>query len=156
MSSDPILIKATTRLEAARAEVARLEDFVRLYESFAGTSAATTVDEVAGIPRRPIPVMHKRKPPPNTKRADTVQTVSVARAFILAANRPVPLAELLEEVVRHRIELKGKKSSAVLDGRLRYSKQFVSVPGRGWWIKDRPVPQANGSTADAHQEQPAA
>jgi hypothetical protein len=144
-NTDPILAKAIARLEEARKEAASWEDWIARYNSIASDAGST----LAVLKAPPHGARHM--PPANQKSDVVVETLNASRSVIMEANRPVPLRELLVEMAQRGIEIGGKKPAATLDSRLRYSKEFRNIAGRGWWIIDLGLPQPNGSAADTHK-----
>ena len=93
-----------------------------------------------------------RSPSKKAKTEVVIATIEAVRELITQAGKPLPTAELIADVQAKHIPLRGKSMRGTLDARLRYSDQFVSILGRGWWIKDRPIPQCNGSARDASDD----
>ena len=70
----------------------------------------------------------------------TVRTREAVRSLLEERGAPVKLRELLSEVRRRDIPVGGKNEVATLAARLSNTKEFRSIPGRGWWFTDKPAP----------------
>jgi len=143
-SDESILVRATRLRDAARRDAEAWDDFIRRYEMLnrqgAPTEGATDPVEAFSISE-----------PKMKKSTVVVETIEAAREFINSLGRPAGISELYGEMVRRGIEVGGKDPKSTLDARLRYSKEFVGIRGKGWWLAERPVPRPNGSAADTHE-----
>jgi hypothetical protein len=123
MMSDIVRI-AQERREALLSELEELETFLRIAQKLAGqTDVPTKEHQRRG--RRPSGIAEK--------------TNALARAKTLAAQRPLPLRALYEQLAPE-VEIGGKDPLATLSARLSNSGEFVSHRGLGWWPKDTPLP----------------
>ena len=83
-------------------------------------------------------------------------TAEAVAAAMEKANRPLQLAEVAEAVVVARVPIpKGDDANTrnVVSTRIRRSGRFHSIPKRGWWFNDRPVPGQRASH-DTENETP--
>jgi hypothetical protein len=144
MVNDPLLAKAMERRDAARREADSWDDWIKRYLELGGANAS--------VPRQPRAAGAAVK----KQRPDVIRSLDLIRTLLAAADRPVPIAVLLDEMDQRQVPIGGENRTNTLDSRLRYYKEFRKIPNRGWWLADRPIPSPNGSAAGTHQELPAA
>lgn len=75
--------------------------------------------------------------------ASPAETVRECLSILVASERPMRRGALLAALIRRGVKVGGANKSKVLGTTLwRAKEQFVSLPGWGYWIKDRPYPPA--------------
>ena len=127
-----------TIVSAARSQIkaldARRDKLLRIIE------LAESLDGVTE-PMAPVAKQEQeRAPSVRQPTAVTVRTREAVRSLLEERGAPVRLRELLSEVRRRDIPVGGKNEVATLAARLSNAEEFRSIPGRGWWFTDRPVP----------------
>jgi len=71
--------------------------------------------------------------------ASPAEVVKESLAVLIAAERPMKRGDLLSALTRRNVKVGGGDKSKVLGTILwRAKDQFVSLPGWGYWVKDRP------------------
>ena len=126
-----IVSSARSQLKALDARRDKLLRIIELAESLDGVTepmalAAKQEQERAPSVRQPTAV--------------TVRTREAVHSLLEERGAPVRLRELLSEVRRRDIPVGGKNEVATLAARLSNAVEFRSIPGRGWWFTDQPVP----------------
>lgn len=120
MITDPIFAQATSRLALARAEVARLEAFLDVYQELNGGS--------------PSPRTRARHT--NAPSGAVADSAAAAVEHIKMVGRAVPTRELLDILKLKGIAVGGKDEIATLSARLSRSSLLVNTRGVGWETTD--------------------
>ena len=151
--SDDILSEARRRLDRAQAEVREWTSFIERYESL----AAPRLPLQRSLPRqRPVYAIEDGVPLPPPKETKLKVTERVAVEVIRRLGRPVPSAEMLEEIVGRGVDVGGTEPASTLAARLSRSPVLEFVRGRGWWTTTTPVTADEAAGSRPHDEEPAA
>src|ERR1700722_19973198 len=141
---------ARDEIKLARAQLAEALDAKLagdpLWKAFRAMDRALDSLEHSSVPRTQPFVLETGR---------TVQLVPtynvLARQAILDVGRPVPTAEIMEFIRRHRkLSADPEKAKVNVTSSLSKDKRFKSVPwenGRAWWFGDEPPPKS-GQAAD--------
>src|ERR1700722_7910393 len=134
-----VLERARVKLAAAEREAEKWREWIRQYQEL---ETEDNSFEVRVVPLQTPVDAGKRRVAPEVE-----QSVRVARAFITKLARPASLSELLDEMARVGVPVGGKDPKATLDSRLRYSGEFKTGRGLGWWLAEQPYPNALAAVA---------
>ncbi len=151
-----VLAMATQRRDEARREMEAWDDWIRRLKMLGGSAIPSgpmpdlsdyVTNDAARAPRQSANGGQKRTEPA------VAATVEATKAFLEALGRPAGISEIYNEMLRRNVPVGGKVPKRTLDARLRYSGEFKGVPGKGWWLRDRPLPQDDvvpaGNTPEA-------
>jgi hypothetical protein len=144
-----VLLMAVSRRDEARREAAGWDDFIRRLELL-GIQRNGKEGPISGFTLTPA-TERSRKPEPAV-----AETIEASSSFMASVGRPVGISELYAEMSQRGVPIGGKDPKRTLDARLRYSKAFRNLPGRGWWFIDRPIPGDGSDSAAGTHEMPAA
>lgn len=152
---DEVREKATSRLAAIeqaiaelRAEAARLEQFLEVYEALDVVprsqldAKAPTVIPATPEPDRMLAFTVREKKKRTTTNPPPAEVVDAVKQIIDRAGYPMTRGQLLPQLTRRGLEIKGTYPSKVLGTNLWRSGQFVQLEGLGYWPKDKPYPPA--------------
>jgi hypothetical protein len=123
-----------TRLHQVRRElVERLNDVEKL------------IKETEALRGRVLPVLaapgsdnEKSRPEPVSN--GPAEIASAVREILIEADRPMRRGEIAEALTRRGIVVPGAdKSKNVGTIIWRHSREFISLPNLGYWLKDRPI-----------------
>lgn len=123
------------QLEMLRRELQIVDEFVARWHTFAGLDEGDPL-----IPEdKPVdkPQSERRRPvnPPRDEVGDVVE--SLLREW----QRPASRARLFAELPAHGIIIQGTNPEMVFSTMLwRMGNRFQRVKGRGYWLKDEPIP----------------
>src|SRR6185437_16180775 len=70
--------------------------------------------------------------------AKAKETEVAAISIIRDAGRPIPGRQLLDELVKHGVEIGGKDPMATLNARLSRAESITHVRPHGWKVRDEP------------------
>lgn len=123
------IAEALERQATLRAELALLDQYIELHSRLFGKGEATA--------RREAPTKMRRSRSANDPKLVVAETTDILRE----ANEPLTRGELLAALSRRGVEIqsadKGKYIGTVL---WRNPDVFINVEGKGYWLKDRPLP----------------
>jgi hypothetical protein len=128
-----ILRRAQEKLLAAEQEVTKWAEFIRQFMELAH-------NDIGGS--QPSSVSGEMEPGKRRVAPEVEQSVQAGKAFITRLGRPATLSELYDEMLRLGVPVGGKDPKATLDSRLRYSGEFQTGRGLGWWFAGQPYPNA--------------
>jgi hypothetical protein len=96
---------------------------------------------LAGEPEPPKPIQHRVRPRLNGAQPSYM---SLANRALTEAGKPIPTADMVEYISRHRTLRNPALAKIVIQSSLSKDKRFESIPWEGrraWWFTDRPVPK---------------
>ena len=143
---DSVIHLAEQRLEAARKEVSRLENFLATYRDLQ-SSAGRTQDIVCEKPIR-IRVTPGTQPTSVGKMNVTEQA---AAQIIRENDNPVPTAEMLSRLLARGVEVGGKNPTSTLSARLSRASSLRFESGKGWTLRSA-APQMKEAADPSHKE----
>lgn len=160
-----LLAMAAQRRDDARREMEAWDDFIRRLQMLGGKDVAAPAlmsSNLGALGRLgaggalSAHLPHVNAPPIRRSIDPAVQqTVAATKAFLAKLGRPAGIAEIYAEMQRLEIPVGGKDPKRTLDARLRYSRAFTGVPGKGWWLAEQQTTDSN-TAAPAQSEDAAA
>lgn len=156
---------ALARKRELEAELARVDDFLRLYQEFAGrspsadeTAAAHHTEFVQGKLLQEEQLAPGAPPASrsNRKTGSREEFARVARQVLLDTGRPMSRSEIADAVMARGVHVGGKDKAANVGTLMwRMNDRFVNLPGLGYWPKDveySPARYSPTSGADTTRE----
>jgi hypothetical protein len=157
---------ARAKIAALKAEIARLEDFLALYEELSSAgkkvNRAEALTVVSGqamgneTPQLPVDksVDNQRRKRRNGARPD--QFADHMERIIREVGRPMTRGEIVAAMERRDIlipyEDKGRYLGTIA---WRHKRRFKNVEGRGYWVADLPIPPIEAVQANFIEDEPA-
>lgn len=139
-----------------RARLAKIEAAISEYERW----AESVSELIPGSQRlRPHSQPEHESPAHATDAADEPTASSIrefeeaARAVLRDADRPQQRGEMLAALDRGGIVVGGKDPANTLASRLTRMHDIVNLRGYGYWLKDRPYPQAGYVVSDGSADE---
>jgi len=141
------LENAKKRLAALRAEVARVERFIRDYEEFSERTEAVQIGlreiPVENTPEGNVSPVQPvdNSPPPGRRKARPEEIAQIIERVIREVGRPMMRGELVEALERRDVWLPPQDKPRYLGTIIWRNKgTFVNIDGRGYWLRGEPVP----------------
>ena len=147
---DQALINALKRQKELRKELAEIEEFLRLYQQFSGadqehTPPVNTGDGPTHGGAREPTQRGPREPTQGPVRSGPKAVADVAAGILKDLGVPLTRGELATELELRKVSLPGKDR----ENRARYvgtilwrnPERFEQIKGRGYWLKDTPIPE---------------
>jgi len=142
MDSD--LQAAMAKRAALAEEIEKLDKLIELWTWWrdAAEPIAPQADSSTDSGKSPQAGLQSGTEGDREKHASPAVVVQESRAALLAAERPLKRGALLAALVKRGVKVGGSDKSKVLGTTLWRAKEFVSLPGWGYWLKDRPYAPA--------------
>jgi len=142
---------AVRRLEEAQSEIARIDDFLKLYQEFGG-SVDAFVGEVSGQNAEPSSANRERP----TKGLTRAEGAPIIRELILRNGSPMQRSALLEALNENGTPVGGVDPLNNLGTMMwRMKDKFVNIEGSGYWPIDVDYEPANHAAVkpeDDHED----
>lgn len=156
---DPILANAIVRRDAAAAELARWDEFIRLYGELKRTQPPVPV-AIAHAAQALPPVTQVAAAnivPKRTPRASTAvdETEALAARILRRAGHPLSTKMILAQMHEDGFAVPGTDPAKTLSTRLYRASALVHRPGFGWWFVE-PAQEDRAATPTSVEDEAAA
>lgn len=138
---DSVFEGATKKLSALLVEVREMENFLSVYRKLEIEFVQPKTVDVEQIKQRISFALSERITSRKTGKAEILATAALAE--IEHAQRPLPLGDLTDRLIKLGVEIGGADPRANLSAHLNNSGVLVSIRGHGWWPKNEPYEAAN-------------
>jgi hypothetical protein len=138
---DQALANALKRQRDLKLELAKVEQFISMYEELSGTKVqrdemlSTSSVEVVPSPEPQRSFMPKQRNVPR-------RIVRAAKKALETAGHPLTRGELVERVEEMGYEIHSEDKPRYIGTLMwRNEEMFENIEGRGYWLKGVPLPQ---------------
>lgn len=136
------------RIEFLRSELARIRDFLRVWDEFAGIQIREAVDTGDTGDNS---VVDKPTPRPRLKNPSKESVAEAAREIIHKNGAPMKRSELFHYLYERGVVIQGTDPEMVLSTMLWRMQKRVARTSRGYWLAEIPYPEA-GYLPGSHNE----
>jgi hypothetical protein len=122
-------------------ELAEIDLFLRLHEKFSGTKDEARDDD----PEHRVHISPDATlPAPDRKRGRPADFAQIMERVLTDVGRPLGRPEFVDELSKRGISIPSEDKPRYLGTILwRHRDVFRNLPGHGYWLRNRPYPQAN-------------
>jgi len=152
---DQAVAKALKEKKELQKRLAEIDQFLRLYREFSEEPDDSTDEKAAVNNVHESTHANTKKPIPRLKFRGPPSVVRVSKGILQDIGAPLTRGELATELEMKMVHLPGKdkESRARYVGTIlwRHPDDFEHVDGRGYWLKDVPIPESEEEKRDLRE-----